>query len=113
MHSTYALLALAPFTATLVSAGCYGSGDSGNKGTANNGIDTVCKAVQGEYKYNQERARCVSNDRDHTYWMFVVKHTGEGGVLDFNECKTRLMNEVWGCADGKGGQSDVGAWFYR
>ncbi|KAF1977825.1 hypothetical protein BU23DRAFT_596152 [Bimuria novae-zelandiae CBS 107.79] len=82
MHSSTLFVSLAVLN-TSVSAGCYKHGDGGNHATANNNIDLY----------------------------FEVKRTGDNPNLNATTCRTGLLNEVNGCANG--GSSDFEGWYYR
>ena len=112
MHSSYALLFLAPFAAQLASAKCYKSGDEADKSTANNDLDTKCRSFQGFFENGQWRQGCTAVDSSNKYWYVEVKRTGSGsGTLTLEKCKENLGKEVNGCS--KGGDSEHDGFNFR
>jgi hypothetical protein len=104
---------LASCAVTMVAAGCYRSGDEGNKQTALNGLDTACKAVQGYFAKKQERYKCVGSETDTTFWLIGVSNTkSDGATLDLQTCKDRLTTEINGCS-AKGGENSHDGWWAR
>ncbi|KAF2106920.1 hypothetical protein BDV96DRAFT_693815 [Lophiotrema nucula] len=111
---SFTFMSLAPLAFTLVSAGCYHSGDKdvkGNKDTATNALDAVCNSIKGYYQPQQFRTGCGGVDTESTYWYFEVKMTGWGGTLSYDTCKTELAARF--CDQGQGGSNEANGWYFR
>lgn len=104
---------LTPLLASLVSAGCYGSGDKGVPEVALNGIDTFCKANQGYYVSGQDRYGCIGKANSNQRWVVGIQRPGEnGGTLEYAYCMKRLRSEI-NCKGNQGGESTSDWWFAR
>lgn len=110
MHSN-AVILLFPLVVTLVSAGCYSRGESGNKGTASTAVDSyVCQQLSGYYVPQQERTACVVGQGESVSWYLSVKQEGWGGTISAKDCSTNIKKEIDGCR--VGGHTRDGDWSY-
>ncbi|OTA94524.1 hypothetical protein M434DRAFT_10673 [Hypoxylon sp. CO27-5] len=95
-----------------VSAGCYKRGQSGNYGKdlkSKNLIGLSCKALQGSFYSQEERATCVRDD-NNVKWNFSMKNTGDKSkTLSEDECIKLLQKYAYDCKNGGKGGSD--GWF--
>ncbi|KAL2075425.1 hypothetical protein VTL71DRAFT_368 [Oculimacula yallundae] len=116
MQFTSTLLALATF-ATVVSAGCYTSGEGfdtdNNRGHARRAAIDLCQGqvLSGYFNQGQSKTRCADMDNNKKV-DFQVVWLGKGGLtLKPSDCEWRLHNEINGC--NLGGESIIADWFFR
>lgn len=109
--STYTIFT--SFLASLASAACYPKGVTGDPQLALNGIDAFCKASQGYFVKNQDRAACIGKAHTNRRWVVVLSRPGEnGGTMTYDYCMKRLRAEI-SCTGNKGGDSSTDWWFVR
>jgi hypothetical protein len=105
------LIVLLPLAATVVSATCYGGGAKGDKGVANDNLDTVCSSIMGYFYKTQHRDACVYKAGQDVSWYFSIERSADtGDTLTHDVCKNGLMTKVEGCDHG--GRNKNGDWIF-
>ncbi|KAL9591445.1 MAG: hypothetical protein Q9179_007715, partial [Wetmoreana sp. 5 TL-2023] len=111
MKLTPLLLTLLP---ALISAKCYGSGESWDRNLAPPAVDTACKELIGNYHINESHEKKIEVKNGQCY-VFVLQRTKEGDDASLRkitkaECKRGMNRELFGCDHG--GTSTYKNWIY-
>ncbi|KAH9899032.1 hypothetical protein F4778DRAFT_741948 [Xylariomycetidae sp. FL2044] len=100
--------------ASLASAKCYKSGESGNWGAGLKHQDlfnTACSSLSGKFYQDETRTTCVT-DSNELKWALDVRRSGKGAAeIDHNTCVAGLEREAYACEHG--GKGDYDGWEYN
>ena len=107
----FAVIGVMAAVASVVSAGCFHDGTTGNKVLGHSAIDTVCQTFQGNFLKAQSRTSCATDTATGSSWFFEVKLKNSDTVLKLQACKDGLSPEVSGCDHG--GEKTEDGWYWK
>ncbi|KAL8974166.1 MAG: hypothetical protein Q9197_001587 [Variospora fuerteventurae] len=112
MKLTALLLAFLP---TLITAGCYTTGESWDRSLGPRAVDAACKELAGDYRGDQSKVQRLPQQNGQCY-IFELKRIPSGSDAELlsiteDDCKDGMNKELFGCD--RGGKSSYTNWTYN
>ncbi|KAL9016777.1 MAG: hypothetical protein Q9185_005907, partial [Variospora sp. 1 TL-2023] len=112
MKLTALLLAFLP---TLITAGCYTTGESWDRSLGPPAVNAACKKLAGDYRGDQSKVQRLPQQNGQCY-VFELKRIPSGSDAELlsitkDDCKDGMNKELFGCD--RGGKSSYTNWTYK